>query len=62
MTTTKKNLEKAVENARKAFWISVQSDYPELDPDKLDVGIIIVLQWQMKDAIERYLLTAGEED
>jgi hypothetical protein len=57
---SKKNLEKAVENASKAFWGTVQAEFPELDPDKLDIGVIIVLQWQMKDAIERYLAT-GEE-
>ena len=57
---TKKKLEEVVEKASKAFWSSVQSDFPDLNPDKLDVGSVIVLQWQMKDAIERYLLT-GEE-
>lgn len=53
-------LEKVVEKASKQFWIAVQSELPELNPDNLDPGTVIVLQLHMKDSIERYLAT-GEE-
>lgn len=60
MKVNQKTLEKMVEKASKEFWNSIQKQCPELNPEKLDIGTIIVLQWQMKDAIERYLAT-GEE-
>lgn len=59
---SQKKIESAVEKASKAFWIAVQAEFPELEPDNLDHGTVIVLQWQMKDAIERYLLTGEKED
>jgi hypothetical protein len=50
-----KKLEELVEKAHKAFWIEVAKEFPEFDVENLDHGSVIVLQWQMKVAIEKYI-------
>ncbi len=52
-----KRIEVAVEEASKAFWIEVTKQFPEITTDELDNGSVIVLQWQMKDAVERWIQT-----
>lgn len=59
-----KKLEEVVEKASKAFWTEVAKELPEYNAEALDHGTIIVLQWQMKEAIERYItesMKASEE-
>jgi hypothetical protein len=50
-----KRLEEAVEKASTAFWVEVEKQFPEISADNLDHGTVIVLQWQMKEAIERWI-------
>ena len=50
-----KRLEEIAEKASKAFWLEVAKELPDCNPNDLDHGTIIVLQWQMKDAIERFI-------
>ena len=57
-----KRLEQAVEKASKAFWTFVQEEFPHLNPENLDIGTVMVLQWQMKESIERYLQNGEDED
>lgn len=50
-----KKLEGIVEAASKAFWEEVDKQLPDYNAECLDPGTIITLQWQMKEAITRYI-------
>jgi hypothetical protein len=50
-----KRLEEITEKAGIAFWKSIAEQLPEYDAKHLDHGTAIVLQMQMKEAIERYI-------
>lgn len=50
-----KKLDAAVEEASKVFWESVEKQFPEFGAEHLDHGTVIVLQWQMKEALTRYI-------
>jgi hypothetical protein len=50
-----KRLEGIVESASKAFWVEVDKQLPDYSVDDLDHGTVLVLQWQMREAIIRYI-------
>lgn len=50
-----KRLEEITEKAAIAFWSSVAEQLPEYSPNVLDHGTAIVLQWQMSEAIQRFV-------
>lgn len=50
-----KRIEQAVEEAGKVFWTEVQKQFPEITTNEMDVGTVVVLHWQMKEAIERWV-------
>lgn len=52
-----KRLEEITEKASMAFWEEVAKQLPEYNSENLDHGTAIVLQIQMKEAIERYIQT-----
>ncbi len=59
-----KKLEEVAEKASIAFWKTVASELPEFKADALSHGTAIVLQWQMKEAIEQWIkesLASAEE-
>ena len=53
--TVQRTLESAVEEASKAFWQEIAKQFPEISADSLDHGTIIVLQWQMQEAVTRWI-------
>jgi hypothetical protein len=48
-------LEEITQKASEAFWKSVSEQLPDCKPENLSFGTVTVLQWQMKEAIERYV-------
>lgn len=62
MPLKKSRLEQVTEAASKAFWAKVQEELPDLNPDHLDVGTILTLQWQMEAGIKRYVEACDEAE
>ena len=52
-----KRLDAVVEEASKVFWEAVAKQFPEISVNNLDNGTVIVLHWQMREVIERWIRT-----
>lgn len=50
-----KRIDAAVEEASKAFWAEIEKQFPEFQGEELEPGTVIVLFWQMKDALTRWI-------
>jgi hypothetical protein len=55
-----KRLEEITERGSTAFWAQIARDLPECNIEALDVGTILVLQWQMKACIEQYITASAK--
>lgn len=53
-----KRLEEITERASIVFWKEVASQLPEFNSQALSHGTAIVLQWQMKEAIDQWIKSA----
>src|SRR5580765_4136477 len=50
-----KRIDAAIEEASKCFWSEIEKQFPEIKDGDLDPGTVIVLHWQMNDAVVRWV-------